>query len=949
MKRYFPSRLLSLFVINFCFVVSAFADTTFTAVLNGLQEAPPNNSTATGGGSVILNSAETQVTITLNFSGLTGTQTATHIHKGERGVTGGVEIGLPNGSFSQTFPVTALQVADLKAGLWYFNVHSSTFQDGEIRGQIEPFCTPPFVGTAAWYRAENSANDWSGGNNGSLQNGATFVTGKVGQAFNLDGTDDYISAADTTSLRPVNLAIQGWFNFAAVSGGIMIAKTAGIGTNESFVLYYDGTFLRGAVGGPNGLGEIISISFTPVAGDWYHIAYTFDDFSDTQILYINGVAVAAEAATASIIYDAHPLTIGAEYENGALSYFFKGKIDEVQIYNRALSASEIQSIYQSRSSGVCVSNAIFTSLASNGKIAFFKFYGGPDSGIFTMNPDGTNQTNISANLAYGSTLAFSPDGSKIALKGYENGNHDIYVMNSEGSNPVRLTTDANFDGMPTWSPDGTKIVFSSNRDSSIHENNNEIYIMNADGSNQTRLTTNSTSDVGARFSPDGSKIVFSSDRDGYYEIYVMDADGSNQTRLTNSPYNDELPSFSPDGSKIVFQSYRTLNYEIFVMNANGTNQINLSNTLGVDKHPAWSPDGTKIAFTSNRSVSDEIYVMNPDGSNQTRLTNNSASDFFPAWQPIVGGSITVDPASNLRVIFGQVTSVGFTVASQLNNRQVPRLPAGYSLRSGFAYDIRTSAQHSGGVNIQFTVPGVFDAQTCSVLRVLHRTNGDWDESNNVAPTFNSNVCIVKQTATSLSTFVVAQHTPGIAQTGDGAILGNLLYATTPANQPAKFVSNVLLTATGTTNNRTALTNTSGAYLLNNLNVNDSYAVTLSKLGNVNGITAFDATLVLRCIAAATNCSLTPNQRLAANTDGDSNVTAFDAIRILRFVAANGSNANTGQVGNWKFDPISRNYNPTLNSLAGENYTAVLIGEIDGDWTAPSGNSGAVDNEKFKLP
>ena len=131
---------------------------------------------------------------------------------------------------------------------------------------------------------------------------------------------------------------------------------------------------------------------------------------------------------------------------------------------------------------------------------------------------------------------------------------------------------------------------------------------------------------------------------------------------------------------------------------------------------------------------------------------------------------------------------------------------------------------------------------------------------------------------------------------------------------------------------TAVTNNLGAYILDNLTAEGAYTVTPSKTGNVNGITPFDATLVLRCVAAGTaNCTLTNNQKLAADTNNSNSITPFDATQILRFVAANAQTNATEQVGNWKFVPDSRNYSPLSNSLTNENYEAILIGKINGSW------------------
>ncbi|MGH2412492.1 MAG: CHRD domain-containing protein [Microcystaceae cyanobacterium] len=120
------------------------AATLFTAPLSGSQENPPTGSSASGFGTVLLNDAENQITAALSFSGLSAPATVAHIHgpaaprsnapvlfpfSGVPGATSGV---IP----PQIFSITPTQVAFLKQGLLYFNVHSSNFPGGEIRGQI---------------------------------------------------------------------------------------------------------------------------------------------------------------------------------------------------------------------------------------------------------------------------------------------------------------------------------------------------------------------------------------------------------------------------------------------------------------------------------------------------------------------------------------------------------------------------------------------------------------------------------------------------------------------------------------------------------------------------------------------------------------------------------------------------------------------------------------------
>jgi CHRD domain-containing protein/PEP-CTERM motif-containing protein len=134
------------------------ASLLFQATLTGSQEVPPNASPATGLVTVLLNDAETGVTISLTFSGLVAPQTAAHIHCcTPPSANAAVRIeppSLPLGNFVDLFvgipdplpnnpPLTrAGFVQGLKGGLAYFNVHSTQFPGGEIRGQLQAVPAP---------------------------------------------------------------------------------------------------------------------------------------------------------------------------------------------------------------------------------------------------------------------------------------------------------------------------------------------------------------------------------------------------------------------------------------------------------------------------------------------------------------------------------------------------------------------------------------------------------------------------------------------------------------------------------------------------------------------------------------------------------------------------------------------------------------------------------------
>jgi hypothetical protein len=274
------------------------------------------------------------------------------------------------------------------------------------------------------------------------------------------------------------------------------------------------------------------------------------------------------------------------------------------------------------------SQAGFTTTDANGSYSFRVI-----PGTYTVTPAKINlifapqSTTVSSTTTADFTATTMPGpAGKIVFISFRDGNNEIYSMNPDGSNQTRLVNNTAEDRDPTWSPNGAKIAFESDRTLDF-----EIFSMNADGTGQTNLTNNPAFDDSASWSPDGSKIAFSSDRNGNQEIYVMNQDGTNPVRLTNNPAIEEAPAWSPDGTRIAFSSDRDGNTEIYVMNADGSNQVRLTNNSAFDDAPAWSPDSSRIAFHTNRDGNFEIYAVNTNGSNLTRITSDTGADTFPSY------------------------------------------------------------------------------------------------------------------------------------------------------------------------------------------------------------------------------------------------------------------------------------------------------------------------------
>jgi Tol biopolymer transport system component len=233
-------------------------------------------------------------------------------------------------------------------------------------------------------------------------------------------------------------------------------------------------------------------------------------------------------------------------------------------------------------------------------------------------------------LAAGDSYAQQPGGPPASVVFYSardgHSNNQIYVMDPDGSNQVQITQDGFSDVDPDISPNGQRIVFTSN---GTGDGDNDIFMLDRWGLRD--LTNNPATDEWARFSPNGREIVFDSNRDGgVYEVFVMNLSTGQTREVTAPPVLGRYPSWSPDGQTIVFRRGNV----ITVANADGSGTpISLTNETGARfaQMPVFSPDGHSIAFMSTRNGYCSVFRMDSDGNNQTELTPLDPSVGAAVW------------------------------------------------------------------------------------------------------------------------------------------------------------------------------------------------------------------------------------------------------------------------------------------------------------------------------
>ena len=219
-------------------------------------------------------------------------------------------------------------LAVIAGGLWF------QAKDGPAVAQA--------TGPVAAYSFDEGAGttfaDASGNNNSGTISGATWAAGRVGTALSFNGTSALANVPDSPTLDlTTRMTLEAWVNPVTINSfrTVLLKERAG---QLSYALYGNSDLdrPRGEIFTSAGWSNSQGTSQLPV-NTWSHLAATYD--GATLRFYLNGVLAGSAPATGSIIVSANPLRIGG---NSIWGEYFNGRIDEVRIYNRALSVTEIQ-------------------------------------------------------------------------------------------------------------------------------------------------------------------------------------------------------------------------------------------------------------------------------------------------------------------------------------------------------------------------------------------------------------------------------------------------------------------------------------------------------------------------------------------------------------------------------------------------------------------------------
>ena len=791
----------------------------FGTLANSAPPKPANVSVNGGAG---------QNTLTWNAS--TGA-TGYNVYRGtSSGAEGAVAIN--------STPVTGTSFTDagLVNGTKYYyiviavNVFGSSLPSVEASGT--PISDGILTGLVHRYKLDNTPNDSIGTDNGTLVNGPGYVTGQFGSALSFNGANQSVIIPDTGDLEfnvTQSFTESVWVNLSSIP-----TNWTGIVTKSREAFPWYGIWInpldQWVFGGPNN----ITSTSTATAGVWHLVTAVQDGTAGTRTLYVDGAIVASGAAQ-------YASGNGSMVIGGAsgVSEYLSGAVDDVRIYNLALSATQVANAYGSSTLPPAVT--VFPPSASTGQITLnwtsatgasgYNVYRGTSSG-------GEISTPINSSPVSGT---FFTDNS------VNNGTTYYYVVsafNNFGSNSASAEVSASAIASPTGLtaiPSNGQVTLNWNPSSGATDGY-DVYRGTQPGyENGLKINLTPTSD------PTFVDTKGVSGKTYYYFVVALNPNGSSTpSAMVSATFVKMLPAISVNNTTLSLgtTTFRTASAPVQTYTVSGTN---LTNNLVVT-----APTGVELS---------------KDGGS----TWQTAETLIPANGTLATTTIQVRISASASVgsITGNITNVsaGATELDISVNGNVNALPAIFVSNTSLSLGT-TIAGNASALVQTYTV-----SSTNLTNNVVITAPTGVELSKDGGATWQTSETLIPVNGTLASTMQVRIS----ASAAVGSITGNITNVSTGATEldisvngaviglPAISVSNTSLnlgaTTTGTASSPALTYTVSGTNLTSNFVITAPTGVELSKDGGatwqtsetlipINGTLA-TTTIQVRISASAT--------------------------------------------------------------------------------------------------
>lgn len=200
------------------------------------------------------------------------------------------------------------------------------------------------TGLYAVYKAESNANDSVIGTfkNGTPYGGLTYTAGKSGNAFVFNGTTSYINYPADLFKFISDFSVSFWYNTSSTSFQSLIDCYSNSGGKRGWAIQNTGTAINFKTFKDNVTYSDLNYSIS--TNTWYHVCLVRKSGTSTKI-YLNGTLVASDSITTDQNYLSNYSLIGAINDGGVLYNYTSGKLDEVYMWSKELTATEVTDLY----------------------------------------------------------------------------------------------------------------------------------------------------------------------------------------------------------------------------------------------------------------------------------------------------------------------------------------------------------------------------------------------------------------------------------------------------------------------------------------------------------------------------------------------------------------------------------------------------------------------------
>lgn len=310
-------------------------------------------------------------------------------------------------------------------------------------------CVPAPSGIVAWYTLDETsgtiAQDVTGDHPGAYFGHPSPAPGEVDGSLHLNGSADFVAAPDSDDFalgHNGDFSVELFANFDWQGGGsivhpgdIFVGSSEGPEQRAKWLFSLGGGFLSFHLNGPSLGPQFFPLAqFSPTPGRWYHLAVT--RAADLYTIWIDGHSVASAVNHSVIPNPGAPLTIGQAEGIG----FMHGRLDEVTLYNRALTAGEIEAIAAAGHAGKCKGRSVssvtmFPNAGGNIGTVTARIAGNAFSVGTRVSLLGTASAGTLSSIP-GQVLGVAPDGREITvvfdLTGQPLGPRDLSLTLGDG-------------------------------------------------------------------------------------------------------------------------------------------------------------------------------------------------------------------------------------------------------------------------------------------------------------------------------------------------------------------------------------------------------------------------------------------------------------------------------------------------------------------------------------